>query len=163
MFVVSAFSRARLLRGTVRRGVLYAGLLLCLSCFGVSRWVFWPVKVSGDSMTPTYQDGQPNFINKLAYLAREPRRGDVVGVRVGSGDCYLKRVIGLPGEKLSFYRGTVLVNGQVLVEPYIEHPLLWILPPVQLGPDDYFVMGDNRTTSMLGAVARDSIIGKAMF
>jgi len=160
---VGALSRASLLRCTVRRGVLFAALSICLISFAVSRWVLWPVQVSGDSMTPTYQNGQPNFINKLAYLSRGPQRGDVVGVRVGRGDCYFKRIIGLPGEKISFHRGTVLVNGQPLVEPYIEHPLLWILPPVQLGPDDYFVMGDNRTASMLGAVARHSIVGKAMF
>ena len=150
-------------RWSVRRSVLCAALVLCLVCFAVTQWVIWPVKVAGDSMIPNYQDGQPNFINKLAYLSHGPQRGDVVGVRLEEGEFYLKRIIGLPGERIEFHRGTVCVNGQPLDEPYITHPLLWALPPVQLGVNDYFIMGDNRTRSMLGSVARSAIVGKAVF
>jgi signal peptidase I len=150
-------------RRVVRRRVLCGSLFLCFASFAFSHWVLWPVKVTGDSMTPNYQDGQPNFINKLAYLSEAPQRGDVVGVRMGHGEFLLKRVIGLPGEKIEFNRGTIVVNGRPLVEPYVEKPLLWALPPVQLGPEDYFVMGDNRPTSMLGSVAKDHIVGKAVF
>lgn len=160
---VNTSSELNVPRRAVRRGVLYVGLFLCFASFAIFRWVLWPVKISGDSMIPTYQDGQPNFINKLAYLSRQPQRGDVVGVRVGGGQFYLKRVIGLPGEKIEFRQGTVVVNGTPLVEPYIEHPLLWVLPPVRLGMNDYFVMGDNRSISLLGAVAKDAIVGKAVF
>ena len=149
-------------RCAVRRSVWWTALFLCLISFAISRWVIWPVKVSGDSMVPNYQDGQPNFINKLAYLTREPQRGDVVGVRV-RGEFYIKRVIGLPGERIEFRRGTVIVNGRPLHEPYIERPLLWALPPVEVAPDHYFIMGDNRTQSMLGAVHRERIVGKAVF
>jgi len=172
-------------RRVVRRRVLCGALFLCFASFAFSHWVLWPVKVAGDSMTPNYEDGQPNFINKLAYfseapqrgdvvgvragglkqvtLLREeaPKRGDVVGVRVNDGEFLLKRVIGLPGEKIEFKRGTIIVNGRPLAEPYIRKPLLWALPPVQLGPEDYFVMGDNRTTSMLGAVAKKQHRGQS--
>ncbi|HTD68249.1 MAG TPA: signal peptidase I [Candidatus Limnocylindria bacterium] len=143
--------------------MLWAAFFLCFVCFGISRWVLWPVKVSGDSMVPSYEDGQPNYINKLAYLSHNPERGDVVGVQVDDGDFYLKRVVGLPGEKVEFYRGTVLVDGRPLVEPYIKYPLLWALPPVQLGPNQYFIMGDNRRLSMLGAVDKRAIVGKVLF
>ncbi len=146
----------------VRRCVLWSVFGLCFVIFGVSRWVLWPVKISGDSMVPNYYDGQPNYINKLAYLSHTPERGDVVGVEVGR-EFYLKRVVGLPGEKIEFHRGTVMVNNRPLSEPYIAHPLLWALPPVHLGPDQYFIMGDNRTLSMLGAVGRNAIVGKALF
>jgi len=150
-------------RRAVSRTVLCGVLFLCFSVFAFSHWVLWPVKVDGDSMTPNYQHGQPNYINKLAYLSGPPQRGDVVGVRLTNGEFLLKRVIGLPGEKIEFKRGTIIVNGRPLSEPYIERPLLWALPPVELGPEDYFIMGDNRRISMLGRVAKDTIVGKAVF
>jgi signal peptidase I len=137
-------------------------LFVCVLSFAILRWVWWPVRISGDSMTPNYDDGQANYINRLAYLSASPRRGDVVGLRVGH-DVYIKRVIGLPGEKIEFRRDIIVVNGEPLAEPYPVKPLLWRLRPVQLGENDYFVMGDNRTTSMLGAVQRTHIIGKAVF
>jgi signal peptidase I len=146
----------------VRREILYVALILCLLSFAVSRWILSPVKISGESMLPNYNDGQPNFINRLAYVSAPPQRGDVVGLQVGE-EFYLKRVIGLPGEKIEFRRDTIVVNGQPLEEHYHVRPLLWILDPVQLGANDYFVMGDNRPLSLLGAVRREHIIGKALF
>jgi len=125
--------------------------------------VFWPVVIAGDSMAPNYRDGQPTYINKLAYLSHPPKRGDVVGVRMARNEYLIKRIIGMPGDHIEFYRGTVIVNGRPLHEPYVERPLLWWLDPVQLGPDEYFYMGDNRTYSMLGAVAKNDIVGKAVF
>ncbi len=146
----------------VRRGVLCVGLLICIVTFAVFRWVWFPVKIEGDSMVPNYDDGQPTYINRLAYLSDSPRRGDVVGFRVGE-EFYIKRVIGLPGERLEFHRDIIVVNGKPIEEHYPVRPLLWRLAPVQLGANDYFVMGDNRTTSMLGAVPRERIIGKAIY
>lgn len=146
----------------VRRETLYLALVLCLLSFAVSRWILSPVKISGESMLPNYSDGQPNFINRLAYVSAPPQRGDVVGLQVGE-EFYLKRVIGLPGEKIEFKRDTIVVNGQPLEERYHVRPLLWRLDPVQLGANEYFVMGDNRPFSILGPVRREHIIGKALF
>jgi signal peptidase I len=146
-----------------RRRALCVALLLCFVAFALHRWVFWPVVISGDSMAPNYRDSQRNYIYKLAYLSHPPQRGDVVGVRIKGSDYLIKRIIGLPGDKIDFYRGTVIVNGKALYEPYVERPLIWWLDSVQLGPDEYFVMGDNRTYSMLGTVAKNNIVGKAVF
>jgi signal peptidase I len=146
----------------VRREILYVALILCLLSFAISRWILSPVKISGESMLPNYNDGQPNFINRLAYVSASPQRGDVVGLQVGD-EIYLKRVIGLPGERIEFKRDTIVVNGEPLKEHYHVRPLLWCLAPVQLGANDYFMMGDNRTYSMYGAVRRENIIGKALF
>ena len=146
----------------VRRRVLYLGLIICLSTFSVFHWVLWPVKIAGDSMVPNYYDGQPTYINRLAYWTSSPRRGDVVGLHLGNDVC-IKRIIGLPGEKIEFRRDTIVVNGRPLNEPYPVKPLLWRIRPVQLGSSEYFIMGDNRATSMLDAVPRERIIGKAMF
>ena len=157
------FAPQNLRWNTARRCVLGGALLFCVACFAISRWVLWPVKISGDSMIPNYEDGQPDYINKLAYWSEEPQRGDVVGVRADGGEFYIKRIVGLPGEKIEFKRDIIIVNGRALVETYAVRPLLWRLPPVQLRSGEYFVMGDNRPSSMLGAVAREHIIGKALF
>lgn len=148
---------------TVRRSVLGSGLLICIFFFALSRWVLWPVQISGDSMAPNYDDGQPNYIYKLAYLSHPPERGDVVGVRVKNNEVCIKRVVGLPGERIEFRRGTIVINGKPLVEPYPVKPLIWWLRSVQLGENEYFIMGDNRTSSMLWAVSKEQIIGKAVF
>jgi signal peptidase I len=149
--------------GAPRKNALGMGLLLCLGAYAITHWIFWPVVIAGDSMAPNYQDGQPNYINKLAYWLHPPQRGDVVGVEVGPDDYSIKRIIGTPGDRIEFRRGTVVVNGEPLVEPYVHRPLLWWLDPVQLGPNDYFVMGDNRTYSWLGPVTKNAILGKAVF
>ena len=146
-----------------RRPLLRAALLLGVLSVVFAQWILMPVKIDGESMTPNYQSGQPNYINKLAYFSRPPQRGDVVGVRVGREGIYLKRIIGLPGERIEFHRGTVMVNGKPLAEPYVEKSLLWVLPPVQVSAHDYFVMGDNRQVSLLGTVPQESIIGKVVF
>ena len=128
-------------------------------------WVLWPVKVSGESMLPNYQDGSRHFINKLAYWSAEPQRGDVVGLRAPNGEIYLKRIIGLPGERLTFEGGRIQINGDPLEEPYIENriPPKLTPPRLKLGPDEYWVIGDNRATSVRGPVPREVIIGKLAF
>ena len=149
-------------RRPVSRRVLLTSLGLCAFIYAFTHWFLWPVRISGESMVPNYDDGQPTVINRLAYLSNGPQRGDVVGLRVGQ-EFYLKRIIGLPGERIEFLRDTVIVNGRPLKETYPVRPLLWKLAPVQLGANDYYVMGDNRTMSKLGPVPREQIIGKSLF
>jgi len=116
-------------------------------------------------MLPTYQDGSKYFVNRIAYLWREPQRGDVISIRMaGIHEMYLKRIIGLPGETVAFVNGRVLINGEVLDEPYEKLPCDWNLPPEKLGPDQYFVVGDNRSMPSqdhyFGKMDRDRIVGK---
>ena len=125
------------------------------------------IRVDGISMLPTYQDGSKHFVNRIAYLWHEPRRGDVVSIRLaGVHMMYLKRIIGLPGETVAFDHGHVLIDGEVLDEPYEKLPCDWTLPPEKLGPNEYFVVGDNRSmpaeNHTFGKVERDRIIGKAI-
>jgi signal peptidase I len=147
----------------VRKGVLYLALAICVINYGIKEWIIWPVKVCGESMLPNYTDGQSTYINKLAYVTEPPQRGDVVGVRLNNGEVYIKRIVGLPGELVQFDRGTVIVNRRPLDEPYPVRSLLWQIPPFKLGPDEYFVMGDNRRVSTLGPINRKHIIGRAIF
>ena len=144
------------------RKTLCVALAICAVFYAVTHWILWPVRVNGESMAPNYDDGQPTVINRLAYFSTTPQRGDVVGLHVGA-EFYIKRIIGLPGERIAFERDTVLVNGRPLKETYPVKPLLWKLAPMQLGANDYYVMGDNRAMSKLGPVRREQIIGKAMY
>jgi signal peptidase I len=148
--------------------------VLVVACFIVVWFVLLPIRVEGISMLPTYRDGSVNFVNRLAYLWHGPQRGDVVGIRLSGPGIrpsvmYLKRIIGLPGETVTFVNGRVLINGQVLNEPYEDYEKYdcdWDLPPVKLGPNEYFVVGDNRSMPpeyhVYGGARRDQIIGKLL-
>ncbi len=132
-----------------------------------SQFIVRPVKVQGISMLPTYRDGRVNFVFKLAYKFREPARGDVVAIRfAGEHIMLLKRIIGLPGETVGFFRGKVIVDGEFLDEPYLKTPSDWTRKPVTLGPDEFFVVGDNRSMPkedhVFGVAKRERIVGKAL-
>lgn len=114
-------------------------------------------------MLPNYQNGSRQFINKLAYWSAKPQRGDVVAVQALNGETYLKRIIGLPGETLTFDDGVVSINGELLKEPYVQTKVPWEEKPATLGPNDYYVMGDNRAVSVLGAIPFERIVGKVVF
>ena len=147
----------------LRLKVLGTALALAFVCYAFFTWVLWPVKVTGDSMLPNYFNDSRHFIYKLAYWSGKPRRGDVVGMYFTNGDVYIKRIIGLPGEEISFDDGVVAINGKPLQERYVRSKVPWELNPVKLGEDDYFVMGDNRATSWLGSVPLPRIIGKVVY
>ena len=77
-----------------------------------------PLRLSGISMLPIYEDGTLNFANRAAYWTREPARGDVVAIRMaGLHAFYVKRIVGMPGERVEIVAGAVTVNHEVLIEP----------------------------------------------
>jgi signal peptidase I len=121
------------------------------------------VKVLGDSMRPTYYNGTRHYVNKLAYWSEKPSRGDVVTVRIRDGEVFIKRIVGLPGERVEVKDGRIAINGHLLHERYTGTVIPWKMEPVQLGSNDYFVIGDNRAESLHGAVPADRIIGKVIF
>jgi signal peptidase I len=142
-------------------------VVLVVVCFVVFNFILLPIRVTGISMLPAYKDRSVNCVNRLAYLWHEPRRGDVVSIRyAGPHVMLMKRIVGLPGETVAFKDGRVLINGTPLDEPYEKSPCDWNLPPVKLGADEYFVVGDNRTMPAelhtFGRVERERIIGKVL-
>lgn len=151
----------------LRFKVLFTAMLVAFVIYGILQWVLWPVQILGDSMLPNYHARERHFINKLAYLTDKPQRGDVVGVRVSNGDTYIKRVIGLPGEEVSFTNGVVFINGVLLQERYVETRVPEDFgmegKSVTLGAETYYVMGDNRAVSVLGKIPINIIIGKVVF
>lgn len=145
-------------RTTVRIAVL---AVVCIVTFG---WILLPVRADGDSMLPTYASGKLTLVNRLAYVRSSPRRGDIVAIRLaGPRVVYIKRIVGLPGERLSMEEGQVLINGTPLVEPYVRHQHAWNFEEVTLGANEYFVAGDNRVTSDQGRVEAERILGRLVF
>jgi signal peptidase I len=155
------------------RATLIRAVVLAAVCWVSFKHIVLPIRVTGISMMPAYQDHSVNFINRLAYIRSEPQRGDVVGIRLTPGGdgstprvVYLKRVVGLPGETVSFSGGRLMINGEPLEEPYEKGSCNWNCAPVSLGPAQYFVVGDNRTMSqdnhVFGYVDRSRIVGRVV-
>lgn len=128
-------------------------------------WILVPVRTHGISMQPTLEDGSLRFVNRLAFVGREPRRGDIVAIRLaGPRVLYVKRIIGVPGERILIQRGVLHVNDRPLSEPYVVHRAGWDVRETTLGANEYFVIGDNRGMRIeqheFGTVSRDRIVGR---
>jgi signal peptidase I len=139
--------------------------LLCAVSFVTFNFVLLLIRIQGISMEPTLHDGQVHCVNRLAYLRHEPARGDIVSVRLaGLSIMYMKRIIALPGESVSFHDGQTFINGQLLDEPYLKPPCDWEHEPIQCGPNQYYVVGDNRSMPFelhtQGRVGREHIVGR---
>lgn len=129
--------------------------------------------VSGSSMEPTLSDGDNLIVDKISYRFHEPQRFDIIvfPFLYEKGTYYIKRIIGLPGETVYIdENGVIYIDGEALEENYGRETILSAgraAQPVQLGEDEYFVMGDNRNNSSdsrdqsVGNIKRDNIIGKA--
>ena len=146
-------------------------IILVVVSFVVFGFILLPVKVDGPSMLPTYAETGVNFVNRMAYLSDEPQRGDVVTIRTtGESIMYMKRIVGLPGETVSFHGGKLFINGKLFNEPYEKWQCNWEddgdHTPRTLGADEYFLVGDNRTMPMqghtFGAAKRERIVGKIL-
>lgn len=127
-----------------------------------------PVRGSGPSMLPTIEDGQLMIVGQLSFRLRQPRRGELVAVRLeGERAVLIKRIIASPGDRMSMARGVVSVNGVELEEPYVSLRDPWQIDEFVLGADEYFVVGDNRGMPMewhtMGRVAKDRLIGPVVW
>ena len=126
-------------------------------------------RVYGQSMEPNLHTDQRLVVEKLSYNFHEPQRGDIVVLQVsqaGSG-LLIKRVIGLPGEKVEIKNGKVHINEHPLEEPYLSHQSQRDMKATVVPPKHVFVLGDNRSFSndsrSFGAVPLDNVIGRAWF
>ncbi|WP_050182607.1 signal peptidase I [Domibacillus robiginosus] len=148
---------------------------------GVIRtFVFSPIIVDGQSMMPTLQNEDKMILNKLDYKFKEPERFDIIVFHATEDEDYIKRIIGLPGDRIEYKDDTLYVNGKAYEEPYLDQykqglssiPLTrsFKLEDTPVGsetvPEGYlFVMGDNRRNSkdsrLIGAVPIDQVVGDA--
>lgn len=135
----------------------------------VRTFVAQPFLVSGSSMEPTFNNGDYLLVDELTYHFRFPERGEVIVLKYPKdpSSYFIKRVIGLPGETVVIKNGEVTVVDQgkkeVLNEPYLDQPMVPGDFEETLGPNQYFVMGDNRNYSYdsrsWGPVPSSDVVG----
>ena len=121
-------------------------ILLAAFIFFASRLVIQNFRVDGRSMDPTLSTDNLVFVTKISYLTATPDRGDVIVVTKPSQkrEDLVKRVVGLPYETIEMRDGKVYVNGIGLDESaYVADPGNFSMPPLVLGDEAYFVLGDN--------------------
>ena len=140
----------------------------------IRAFLVQPFLVSGDSMVPTFQNGDYLLVDELTYRLREPQRGEVVVFRFPKDEklFFIKRIIGLPGERVEIADGKVIIvnganpQGMILDESYLSASLQTSgNEDITLGPNQYFVLGDNRSFSLdsrsWGTVTKTEIMGLA--
>ncbi|WP_176714173.1 signal peptidase I [Orenia metallireducens] len=166
--------------------VLIAGVL----AFFIITFVVQSFVVHGHSMDPTLADGERLFVNKFIYRFHPPQRGDIIVLKP-KGDPkrkYIKRVIGLPGDKIEIKEGSLYINDKKIEEDYInesyirnrlyrmynedrqEYEVHSTAGPFHVPEDHVFAMGDNRNNSSdsrnmmaVGYVSYKDISGKAFW
>ena len=161
-----------------KKEFLSTGLyLLCVLAVSwlLVHFVIQRTEVSQSSMESTLSSGDQLFVDKLSYRFREPQRFDIIvfPLRGAADTYYIKRIIGLPGETVQIDQdGSIYIDGERLEESYgreVIDPqnIGRAAEPIQLGEDEYFVMGDNRNNSTdsrsasVGNIRRDELIGRA--
>src|ERR1035438_6107440 len=117
----------------------------------IITFLYQPVRVEGTSMLPRLEDSDRLFINKFVYHISSIERGDVVVFHypLNTEQSYIKRVIGLPGDRLRIDRGVVWLNGKPQIEPYVpeEYQDTDSMAEIVVPADSYFMMGDHRCIS----------------
>ena len=151
--------------------------LLCVlgAVWLVITFVGQRTEVEGASMENTLHNGDNLIVDKLSYRFHDPERFDIIvfPFQFQDNTYYIKRIIGLPGETVQIMDdGSIYINGEKLEENYgmevIKPETIGrAAEPIELGDDEYFVMGDNRNnssdsrTDLVGNIKRENIIGKA--
>jgi len=148
-------------------------VFLALVLYVVIQYAVQTVHVLGSSMSLTLHDNDLLVASKISYKLHPPQRGDIIVFKPPNEDSrdFIKRVIGLPGDKVAVHNDFVYINGKRLTEPYIDvfHRPTYVWPPqggsATVPPSDFFVLGDNRNNSQDSHLWRwlpkKYIIGKA--
>lgn len=151
--------------------IVYIAVIIGLTWL-IITFVGQRTRVSGHSMEATLHDGDNLIVDKLSYRFRDPKRFEIIvfPYRHKENTYYIKRIIGLPGETVQVKDGYVYIDGEKLDENYgleVMEDAGIAAEPIELGEDEYFVLGDNRNHSSdsrdpsVGILHRDELIGKA--
>ncbi len=156
----------------IRDMLIYFAIIIAAVLL-IHNFVGQQIEVSGSSMESTLHNEDHLILEKVSYETGEPKRFDIIVFRPYADDkktYYIKRVIGLPGETVQIIGSDIYINGEILNEDYgnalIEDAGI-AREPIQLGDDEYFVLGDNRNNSKdsrnpaVGIVNGKSILGRA--
>ncbi|MCA0990209.1 signal peptidase I [Pseudalkalibacillus hwajinpoensis] len=155
-------------------------LIIAFILAGAVRYfIFAPIVVDGESMMPTLQDRDRMIVNKISYNIGDAERFDIIVFEAPEGKDYIKRVIGLPGDKVEYKGDMLYVNGKAMNEPYLESykedllegnltydfDLTGVTGEATVPEGHLFVMGDNRQHSKdsrsIGFVPVEKVIGEA--
>ncbi len=143
-------------------------VIIILIIILLKMYVISPIRVNGTSMDPTLENGDIMILNKIGYRITKIKRFDIVVIKY-KDELLIKRVIGLPGEKIKYVNNTLYVNGKKLDEEF-DKTYTYNFSLKEIGsttvPDDsYFVLGDNREVSKdsrsIGFIDRENIVGKS--
>jgi signal peptidase I len=156
------------LKSTLRQLIVTAFILLIV--FTGVQFTLQSFRVEGASMEDSFHNGEYLLVNKLSYHFHSPQRGDVIVFHypLDPSRLYIKRVIGLPGERVEIDGDNIYIDGKLLQEKPSRGPMG---PPYKncsltVPSDEYFVLGDNRAHSddsrTWGTVPRANIIGKTL-
>lgn len=145
----------------------------------LTNFIVKPVTVEGDSMYPTLCNGSIGLMNIILEKTQDVYRGDIVVVyNENENECWVKRVIGIPGDTISCKDDVVFLNGHALVEDYLDQDYVkeqralygyftTDFDEITLKEGEYWLMGDNRIVSRdsrsVGTFRRDQIIGKDIY
>lgn len=146
-------------------------VLIILVVLLIKKYIFTPIRVNGESMYPTLKHNDIMILNEIGYYINGLDRFDIVVVDT-NGEKIIKRVIGLPGDKVEYKDNKLFINDEEIKEDFNHADTLDFSVNKDLGyeiiPDDYyFVVGDNRINSidsrMIGLVSEKQILGKTKF
>jgi signal peptidase I len=127
------------------KSILIAVILALL----IRLFLFEVFVVEGRSMYPTLSETERLMVNKVIYHFDEPKIGDIVVFQYEPGRDFIKRVIGLEGDKVEISEGRVYINNVLLEEPYLLKGMeMYDYGPVNVPPGYLFLMGDYRENSM---------------
>lgn len=153
-----------------------------LLAVGIRFFLMTPIVVNGASMMPTLEDGDKLIINKLGPKLSDYDRFDIIVFKSPDGPNYVKRIIGIPGDRIEYKEDELFINGKKFEEPYLDEYKKELIDSGTLTEDfrleeylgektvpenSYFVMGDNRRVSNdsrfpdVGFIPEDVILGKA--
>ena len=145
----------------IREIVPFIVVVICV--LTIKQLIVTPIKVNGSSMNDTLYDGDIMLLDEISYRFSEIKRFDIVVAKY-SNEYLIKRVIGLPGETISYKNEELYIDGKYIKEDF-DHKITYNFDEVKLGKDEYFIMGDNRTNSLdsrvFGPVNIKNIRGKA--
>ena len=149
------------LRTLIRCAVL---AVMCIIIFGK---IVRPAIIDGPSMEPTIPSRGFRFVYLQAYKKTPPERFDVVAIRVvGNHMYYLKRILGLPGERIEFRNGKLYIDHAFIDEPHVIYQGFWTMKERELASDEFFISGDNRSMPMafhkMGVTRRRHIAGRLL-